>query len=488
MRTPRWVGALALAGLLAGCGGGDDRGSAVGTGGGSAAVGGGTGTGTGATGSTGGCTLRARQDWAFSILNEWYRYPELLASNVDPASYTTLDGYVDALTAPARAQNRDRYFTYVTSAAADAAYFASGKTAGLGVRLALTASNRLFVREAFEDTPALTAGIDRGTEILAVGTSTTNLRDISDMIAKNDYDALNAAFDDTTPGSTRVVRVSDAAGTRVVTLTTANYSLAPVSSRYGAKVLDSGGRKVGYINLRTFIASADDQLRSAFATFRARGVTDLVIDLRYNGGGLLSTAETFTDLLGGARSTSDVQAYTSYRASKSSRDRIRYFQQEAQAIAPTRVAFIGTGATASASEYVINALIPYLHGDVALIGSNTYGKPVGQLPFDNPSCSDDRLLAVSLALQNAARQGDYFYGLATKVEASCQADDDVSHALGDPAETSLRTALDYIAGRSCTPIGTSASVGRSTQLFAPANRPLTVAHPNAAQRDQPGLF
>ena len=61
-------------------------------------------------------------------------------------------------------------------------------------------------------------------------------------------------------------------------------------------------------------------------------------------------------------------------------------------------------------------------------------------------------------------------------------------ALGDPAELSLRAALDYIAGRSCTPIGTSASAARSTQLFAPANRPLTVPHPNAAQRDQPGLF
>ncbi|MBY9063177.1 peptidase S41 [Sphingomonas yunnanensis] len=487
MRTPRWVGALALAGMLAGCGGGSDSNSAGGTGGGSAAVGGGTGS-TGTTGSTGGCTLRARQDWAFSILDEWYRYPELLASNVDPASYTTLDDYVDALTAPARAQNRDRYFTYVTSASADAAYFASGKTAGIGVRLAFDANNHLFVSEAFENTPALAAGIDRGTQVLAIGTSASNLRDITDIVAKNDNAALNAVFDDSTPGSQRVLRVSDAAGTRVVSLSTADYSLAPVSPRYGAKVLDSGGRKVGYINLRTFIASADDQLRSAFATFRAQGVTDLVVDLRYNGGGLLSTAETFTDLLGGGRSTSDVQAYTSYRASKSSQDRIRYFRQEAQAIAPSRVAFIGTGATASASEYVINALIPYLHANVALVGSNTYGKPVGQIPFDNPACSDDRLLAVSLALQNSARQGDYFNGLATKVEASCQADDDVSHALGDPAENALAIALDYIAGRSCTPIGASASLSRSTKLFSPANRALTVPHPNAAQRDQPGLF
>ncbi|MGK6322806.1 S41 family peptidase [Sphingomonas sp. DT-51] len=486
MRTPRWVGALALAAVLAGCGGDNDRGSVgvggVGAGGG-ASTGGSTGGGTVAAG----CTLRARQDWVRAALTEWYLFPDLLAGSTDPASYTDLSSYVDALTAPARAQNRDRHFTYVTSAAEENAYYSSGQTAGLGLRLSFDPSNRLMVTEAFEGAPALAAGIDRGTQILAVGSSAATLRDISDIVARQDNAALDDAFGDTAAGTTRALRVNDAAGTRVVTLATADYALSPLSTRYGAKVIDQGGRKIGYINLRTFISSADDQLRSAFATFRAQGVTDLVIDLRYNGGGLISTAEVFADLLGAARSTNDVQAYTSFRPSKSSRDRIRYFQQEAQAIAPTRVAFIGTDATASASEYVINALIPHLHADVALIGSNTYGKPVGQIALDNPSCSDDRLRAVAFALQNATRQGDYYNGLATKVEASCQAADDLTHALGDPVEASTRTALDFIAGRSCTPITGSAAT-RSAGLLTPATRPLTVARRNAAQRDQPGLF
>ncbi|TCP35773.1 S41 family peptidase [Sphingomonas sp. BK235] len=485
MRRPRWVGVLALAAMLAGCGGDNDQMTA---GSGSAATpapsaGGGSAGG----GAVAACTLRARQDWVLAALNEWYLFPDLLASGVNPSSYTDLGSYVDALTAPARAQNRDRFFTYVTSAAQETAYYTSGQTAGLGLRLSFDSRNRLMVTEAFEGAPALAAGIDRGTQILAVGTSATALRDISDIVAQRDDAALDAAFGDTAAGAARVLRVSDAAGTRVVTLATADYALSPLSTRYGAKVIDDGGRRVGYVNLRTFISSADDQLRAAFATFRAQGVTDLVIDLRYNGGGLLSTAEVFTDLLGAARSTSDVQAYTSYRASKSSRDRIRYFQQEAQAIAPRRVAFIGTGQTASASEYVINALIPYLHAQVALVGSNTYGKPVGQIALDNPSCTDDRLRAIAFALQNSARQGDYYSGLATKVEASCQASDDLTHALGDPAETSTRAALDFVAGRSCTPI-TSSAATRSAGLLAPATQPLRASHPNAAQRDQPGLF
>ncbi len=231
---------------------------------------------------------------------------------------------------------------------------------------------------------------------------------ISDILASGGETALDAAFDTSTPGTVRFLRITDANGTRDVSVTSADYTLTPVSSRYGSRVIDDNGRKVGYINLRTFITTADDQLRSAFATFRDQGVTQVIVDLRYNGGGLLGTAETFTDLLGANRSTNDVQAYTTFRTSKSSQNEVRRFAREMNAIAPTRIAFIGTGQTASASEYVINALIPYLHSDLALVGSNTYGKPVGQIAIDNPSCSDDRLRVIAFARQNSARQGDYY--------------------------------------------------------------------------------
>jgi len=64
---------------------------------------------------------------------------------------------------------------------------------------------------------------------------------------------------------------------------------------------------VGYVNLRTFTSTADLQLRDAFAQFRAAGLSDFIVDLRYNGGGLVSIAELLGDLLGGTRSVSDVQ-------------------------------------------------------------------------------------------------------------------------------------------------------------------------------------
>jgi hypothetical protein len=70
-----------------------------------------------------GCSLRERQDWAEAQLREWYLFPETLPANANPAAYTTLDDYIDALTANARAQNWDRFFTYRTSIAEENAYY-----------------------------------------------------------------------------------------------------------------------------------------------------------------------------------------------------------------------------------------------------------------------------------------------------------------------------------------------------------------------------
>ena len=107
------------------------------------------------------CSLRNRQDFAFSVLNEWYLFPETLPSSLDPSPYSSVQAYIDALTATARGQGRDRFFTFVTSIQEENAFFSSGSTAGLGLRFAYQ-GNRLFVIEAFESAPALNAGIDRG--------------------------------------------------------------------------------------------------------------------------------------------------------------------------------------------------------------------------------------------------------------------------------------------------------------------------------------
>jgi C-terminal processing protease CtpA/Prc len=473
MKFQRIGSALAILGLLSGCGGG-----------------GGTTSGTASTQTTPAsatCSLRDRQNWAFDQLREWYLFPETLPASLDPAPYATVGAYIDALTATARAQHRDRFFTYLTSIAEENAYYASGSSAGFGIRLSYDlAARRVFVAEAFEGAPALAAGIDRGTEILAVGTSAATLRLTADILATEGTDGFIAALGPTIAGTARLLRVTDAGGTRDLNVTKADYGLTPISSRYGTQIITDGGRRIGYVNLRTFITPADPALRNAFASFRAQGITEVIVDLRYNGGGLVSIAELLSDLLGRNRSTAEVMSYTTFRAEKASNNSTRLFTTQAQSVAPTRVAFIGTGGTASASELVINAAIPYLHANAALIGTNTYGKPVGQIAVDRSAC-DDRLRLIAFATQNAARQGDYYDGLATKMEASCQAADDVSRPMGDPLEASTRAALDFLAGRACAAI--SAAPPGAGALRPPAPRQLlTPDRPNTPQREVPGLF
>ena len=489
IRKQRLATALSVIALLAGCS----------SGGGPTATSGGSTSSTASAPSpspsqsptSGTCTLRARQDWALAQLREWYLFPETLPASLDPAPFTTVSDYIDALTATARSQNRDRFFTFITSISGENAFFSSGSSAGFGVRLAFDSASRLFVAESFEGAPALAAGIDRGAQIVAIGSSATTLQTVASLIASGGNSAVTNALGPNTAGTVRALQIADAAGTRTVTVTKADFSLTPVSSRYGAQIINDGGRRVGYLNLRTFISTADQQLRDAFANFRAQGITDIIIDFRYNGGGLVSTAELMGDLLGGNRSTSQVFNITAFRPDKASNNSTRNFRPLAQSISPMRIAFIGTSASASASELVANSMLPYLRTNTALIGANTFGKPVGQIGLDLAAC-DDRLRVVAFADQNADRQGDYFTGLASVFPVTCRASDDFSRPLGDPQEASTRAALNFLSGQSCTPIssapgGTTGSQN-ATDTISPEQQLLSVDHPTPAQREVPGLF
>ena len=439
------------------------------------------------------CSLESRQAFARDVLNEWYLFPELLVTSANPASFTTVQGYIDALTATARAQGRDRFFTFITSIAEENAFLASGSSAGIGIRLAIdTPARRALISESFEGAPGLAAGLDRGDEILAIGTTSANLRTVSDIIAAEGSGGVSAALGPSTAGTSRLLRISRGGVTREVSVTKADFDLPAVSSRYGARIIQDSGRQVGYINLRTFISSADAPLRQAFASFRAAGVTEFIIDFRYNGGGLVSTAELMGDLLGGNRSASELFSALKYRPSKSARDENTFFLPRSESVSPVKIAFIGTSATASASELVINSLAPYYNRNLALVGTNTFGKPVGQIALDRSAC-DDRVRVVAFRSVNSRGAGDYFTGLASTLDVTCQAPDDLTRPLGDPQEASVRSALDFLAGRSCTAITASAPqgniAGQSQRGMIAADRQLLVPDmPTPAQREVPGLF
>lgn len=472
MKLGRTVLSATLAFSLAACGGGDSGGS-------NGSIGGG-----GTSGGTDPCSLSARQDWALSVLQEWYLFPELLSTSVNKSNYTDLQRYIDALVAEARAQNKDRFFTYITSIQEENELINSGSNAGFGIRLIYdVTNNRVFVAEVFENAPAFPQGFDRGTEILQIGGQS-----VSALMAAGGPQAVSDALGPNNPGLTRSFVIRSPSGVeQSVSVTKAEFSLDPISDRYGVKVLDDGaGGMVGYINLRTFIVQdAGPQLREAFDSFRSQGISNVILDLRYNGGGLVSVAELLGDLMAEGLE-GQIFSETKLRSSKSAEESTSLFQDQPQQIRALKLAVIGRGGTASASELVTNSMIPYLGDNMALVGTDTFGKPVGQFAFDRSAC-DDRLRAVTFKTVNSNGQGDYFDGLASVMPNTCSAGDDIFDQLGDPNEQSVSVALDFIAGRTCTPIGSSATA-RTAATASSTRQLLQPNQPSAAQRENPGLY
>ncbi|TAD71986.1 MAG: peptidase S41 [Sphingomonadales bacterium] len=490
MKFARTALSLVLAVQLVACGGGGSSSPP--------ATGGGTPAPSPTPSPSSSCGVRAQQDFADGVLNEWYLFPDLLAA-ANPASFNNLEDYLDARVAPARAQNRDRFFTFATSIAEENALINSGSSAGFGIRLSYdTVGRRLFVVEAYEGTSGLAAGLDRGSEITAIGTTSANLQTVSSLFASGGSQAVANALGPSDPGVTRVLRFVQPGGAIVEqSITKATFALDPLSDRYGALILNDGSQRVGYINLRTFIVSdAANQLRAAYGQFAAQGITQLIIDLRYNGGGLVSVADTLGDLMGAGR-VGQVWSREVLRQSKSAENTTRLFRTEPNAIAPTRIAVITTSASASASELVTNSLIPYLGNNLALVGANSFGKPVGQFGFDLAAC-DLRVRAVTFQTVNASGQGEYYTGLASVVPNTCRAGDDIARPLGDPREASIAAALDFLAGRACTPITASGTVetaggmdqGQAARqgIDLPDRQLLQPRRPNAAQHELPGLY
>ena len=483
MSSPRsaLTSALCAALLLAGCGGGGSSSS------GPFAV---APSPTPTPTPTPQCTLRDRQLWAEAQIREWYLFPEDLPASLSPDGFATVQAYIDALTATARAANKDRFFTYVTSIAEENAFFSSGQTAAFGIRLEYdSTARRTYILDVFETGPAFAAGFDRGAEILAIGTTPDNLVPVTTLFAQGGSSAVSDALGPSQVGVTRSIRFTLNGTERTVTITRAEFNTPPVSSRFGVQTYDQPGLgRVGYVNLRSFISTAETPLRDAFARFRSEGATNIIVDYRYNSGGLVRIAEVMGDLMGQNRQASDVFSFTSYRPSKSAENSTRLFRFATQAVAPSNLAFITTDTSASASELVINSMLPYFQNRLTMVGENTSGKPVGQIAIDRAAC-DDRLRIVAFATQNASRQGDYYNGLAPYLPSrggrTCAASDDFRAVMGNPAEASTARAIASLRGENCLPIPEASNMIREQSL---GRLPLLARTPSAAQREMPGTF
>jgi carboxyl-terminal processing protease len=324
----------------------------------------------------------------------------------------------------------------------------------------------LRVKYVYPGSPAALAGIRRGYQITSINGSTNISYDGGTGPGTNLAMVNNAIFYSTTISMT--LKKYDGTTLTVNNMSVASYTVNPVLK--DTVYTTTNGHKVGYIVFNSFTSpsNANPQLNAAFDYFTTQGVTDLVVDLRYNGGGYVSTAEYLDNLIVPA-SKSGLMYNTYYtdnmvngtdpllkhqwRRDPSSGTDYNYGQfdysvaanavnfSKQRSLNVSRVFFIISGSTASASELTINNLRPVM--DVQFIGRTSYGKPVGFFDLD---INKYIMYTPEFSTKNSAGQGDYYAGF-TPGDAGYPGVndyDDPTKDFGDPAEGLLAHALHFV--------------------------------------------
>lgn len=381
-----------------------------------------------------------------------YLHQECLPAKVQLADHPTSQALLSHLIAAARTEGKDRDWSALIPSSSHQAFYADGTMKGYGILVDLEAFGpfpAFVIKGVMPDSPAEGAGLLRGARILAAARSRDGLdKPGAQAPALAASGELKRLLTDTETESTLWLRAWNpgAALSRDLPLKPVAFRIDPVPRAAAPLVLDAGaGRKVGYLPFLLFIAPAEEALRTAFGAFRAAGVTDLVVDLRYNPGGLLTGAQVLANLLHPHPAPGEVMALLARHARNAAAAESIPFQPEPRSFRPRKLAFIVTARSASASEAVINVLQPVYGRDLAVVGSRTYGKPVGaefyRLPTDAWGLS-----LVTLRILNGRSEGGYYQGLPDGAfrGVSIAAPDDAGHPLGDPAEASLAAALAWM--------------------------------------------
>lgn len=406
------------------------------------ACGGGGGDDTSAS-----CDVTSQKQWLRSYMNDnyfWYAS----SPNPDPAPYPSIDAYFDALLyagyVPGPPSSGDPDFpdadrwSYFQPTESFQRMFGDGESLGYGISVAgLEVQGRpdqpLFVRYVERDSPAAQAGVVRGDRIMVM-----NGRSSADIIASNDYSALSA----TASGQVLTLTLRNGGVDRLVTLTSVVFPLAPVPQ---SRVVQSpGGRLMGYVVVKDMISQGLQPLEAAFAQFRASGVQELVLDLRYNGGGLVSVAGTVASQVAGSRAAGQPFASLLYNVKQAASNQTFRFNNPAlpSSLGLQRVYVLAGARTCSASEQVINGLRPFV--DVVVVGDTTCGKPVGFLPADNCGTTYS---AVNFETVNARIEGRYFDGF--NPSSTCTVAEDFTVAMGALNEPLLVAAASHVDSGSC---------------------------------------
>ena len=447
-------------------------------------------------------TALDEKNWLRSWTNDLYLWFDEVPDQ-DPAGFTTDSAYFDVLkttAVTASGKPKDQFhFTYSTASWESLSQ--AGVQPGYGANFVILASTPprnvvVAYTEPGSAAAAAPANLARGAQILTVdGVDLVNADDQASV------DTLNAGLTPQTVGESHTFSIMDegASAPRTVTLVSADITETPVQNVH---TFTAGGNLVGYMLFNDHIATAESELVAAFSQLQTAGVHDLVLDIRYNGGGYLDIASEVAYMIAGpgptAGQTFELDQFNSQNPTVNPftnaaitplgfHSTTQGFSVTAGQALPTsnlpRV-FVLTGAgTCSASESIINSL-EGVNVQVIQIGSTTCGKPYGFYPADNCGVT---YFSIQFQGINAKSFGDYPDGftpantVATQgvLVPGCSVADDFSHALGDNAEALLASALGYMANGVCPlppssvqpaptlQAGTIKSFWRQNRIFRP---------------------
>src|SRR5215203_2274100 len=368
------------------------------------------------------------KDSALAFSKDIYLWYTQIPSSFNARSFSELDKLMIGLrqysTEPGFTQPVDRWSFAIKQTEWD--NISSGIAGDFGITVFFMAPGDLRVKSVEKDSPAGKAGIRRGWRVTKVEGNTDITSANADFLVSKIYNSNSASFSFQKPDNT----------TEDLTLTSATYKENPI-------LLDSvyivATKKIGYLSYNSFLgdtAKTYSEFQRIFTRFSSANVNDVVVDLRYNGGGYVTVQNKLANYLVNAAGNGGLMMKQQYNDKYTRYNESTVFKKIGT-LNLNRVFFIVSNNSASASELLINNLKPYM--DVKLIGpSKTYGKPVGY--FNIPVGEDWYIFPVSFRTTNKNGEGSYFNGFPLDAQVADGLDKD----WGDLNESALAAAIRYI--------------------------------------------
>ncbi len=370
-------------------------------------------------------SLAEQAEFVFQMMTSSYLWYDRVP-NVDYASYTSPEKLLDDL----MYKELDKW-SYITSVEEYESFFEEGKYIGVGFGFTFDLNNEIKITFVYENSPADEAGLMRGDRILAIN------RKSSEEIENNDL--WDTIFGEDEIGILLKLEVEDYNGTiKEYFLTKESVTINTVLHH---DILNLNGLQIGYLVFKSFLETSREELKVVFNDFKNQEIDELIIDLRYNGGGRIYISSYLAGLIKGTFTNDQIFTNIVHNKNFSEWNSTIYFNEQEQDLNLNRVFIITTESTCSASELLINGLQPYLN--VIQIGDTTCGKPVGMYGYD---LGEKHLSAIEFETVNNENEGGYFDGLSP----TCSSNDDLDKMLGDTEEASLEEALYYILNNQCS--------------------------------------